>query len=142
MTAWYRPISILHELAYKQFKLLYSAVQERHDWFSSIDVILPVTELERANMVFEKIRFVPKGEKANTEQQAQKKEAPERKKEYRSEHDSPDTRDSSFTSRSDERNRTTNERPSVLEKLKGFAEEKQTQRAPAKQKTKSRPKAR
>jgi len=131
MTAWYRPISILHELAYKQFKLLYSAVQERHDWFSSIDVILPVTELERADMVFAKIRFVPKGEKANTERQAQDKEAPERKKESRSERDYTDTR-----------SRTMNEHPSVLERLKGFAEEKQAQRTPAKQKTKSRPKAR
>ena len=126
----------------KQFRVLYAGIQDKGNRHGMIDVLLPVTELERANMIFEKIKFVPEKEQHPAkEQRDQAKENPERKKESRSERDSSVTRDSSSTP-SGKESRTMNERPSVLDKLKGFAAEKQEAGVPARTRAKSRPKAR
>lgn len=51
---------------YKQFarlakkqKILFSAIHDRDDRGKLIDVILPVTELDRANMIFERLAYMP-----------------------------------------------------------------------------------
>ena len=51
---------------YKQFarlakkqKILFSAIHDRDDRGKLIDVILPVTELDRANMIFERLAYAP-----------------------------------------------------------------------------------
>ena len=122
-------------------KILYSAVQERNSPLAPVDVIMPVTEIERANMIFEKIKYVPEKEKQPVKEQAEKsKEEPERKKESRSERDSRATRDNSSTRR--EKAKTTSERPSVLAQLKGFAAEKQEAGVPARTKMRSKAKGR
>ena len=122
-------------------KILYSAVQERNSPLAPVDVIMPVTEIERANMIFEKIKYVPEKEKQPVKEQAEKsKEEPERKKESRSERDSRATRDNSSTR--SETVKTTSERPSVLERLKGFAADKQEAGVPTKARAHTRPKAR
>lgn len=122
-------------------KILYSAVQERNSPLAPVDVIMPVTEIERANMIFEKIKYVPEKEKQPVKEQAEKsKEEPERKKESRSERDSRATRDNSSTR--SETAKTTSERPSVSERLKGFAAEKQEAGVPTKARAHTRPKAR
>ena len=122
-------------------KILYSAVQERNSPLAPVDVIMPVTEIERANMIFEKIKYVPEKEKQPVKEQDEKsKEEPERKKESRSERDSRATRDNSSTRR--EKAKTTSERPSVLAQLKGFAAEKQEAGVPARTKMRSKAKGR
>ena len=46
------------KLAKKQ-KILFSAIRDKDDHGKLIDVILPVTELDRANMIFEKLAYAP-----------------------------------------------------------------------------------
>lgn len=46
------------KLAKKQ-KILFSAIHDRDDRGKLIDVILPVTELDRANMIFERLAYMP-----------------------------------------------------------------------------------
>lgn len=46
-------------LAKKQ-KILFSAIRDRDDRGKLIDVILPVTELDRANMIFERLAYMPR----------------------------------------------------------------------------------
>lgn len=125
----------------KKMKILYSAVQDKHNRNAPVDVILPTTELERANMVFEKIKFVPEQEKQADQPS---KEKQQEKNASRSEPGSRDTKDRSSTRSGSER---TNERPSVEQKLKEnkAAKEKQRQdRATArnKQRTKKKSKGR
>ena len=46
------------KLAKKQ-KILFSAIRDKDDRGKFIDVILPVTELDRANMIFERLAYMP-----------------------------------------------------------------------------------
>ena len=46
------------KLAKKQ-KILFSAIRDKDDHGKLIDVILPVTELDRANMIFERLAYAP-----------------------------------------------------------------------------------
>lgn len=120
----------------RKFRLLYSAVQDRRNRRALVDVILPVTEIERANMAFEKIRFAPE----HTEPKQPEKEESAEKKERRSGPGSRDTRDNSSTR--DEKKRATSERPSIEQKLKGHKAEKEQQlrQVPARKKSKSKSK--
>ena len=43
----------------KKQKILFSAIRDKDDHGKLIDVILPVTELDRANMIFEKLAYAP-----------------------------------------------------------------------------------
>ncbi len=117
----------------KKYKLLYSAVQDKRHRNAPVDVILPVTEIDRANMVFERIRYAPQ-----KQEQADTREETVKKKEPRSRQGSRDTRDSSSTR--DSAPRTTNEKPSIEEKLRGFKASPQGKNAPARTRTKSKTK--
>ena len=122
----------------RKMGILYSAVQDKNNSEVVIDLVLPVTEIERANAVFEQIRFTPEQENM-TEQHNQGKER-EPKNASRSEPDSRATRDSSSTW--NEKTKMTNDRPSVEQKLKenkAVLEKKQRQ-APARQKTRKKSK--
>ncbi|MCI8537439.1 MAG: PcfB family protein [Oscillospiraceae bacterium] len=51
---------------YKQFsrlakkqKILFSAIRDKDDRGKLVDVILPVTELDRANMIFDRLAYIP-----------------------------------------------------------------------------------
>ena len=122
----------------KKYKVLYSAVGDRGRAAKRpgavIDLMLPVEEIARANMAFERIGYT-----AKQEPEALWKEEQTPKKESRSREGSRDTR--SKTNTRDRAGMTkTNEKPSVEEKLKGYqAQNRQTaQKQPVKTKKKSK----
>ena len=49
----------------KRLKILFSAIQDKDDLKAMVDVLIPTTELERANMIFERMQFVPTGSAAS-----------------------------------------------------------------------------
>jgi len=59
----------------KKHKILFSAIRDQDDRGKLIDVILPVTELDRANMIFERLTYVPPTpqEKKSAPQEEQKR---------------------------------------------------------------------
>lgn len=131
-------------------KLLYAAIQnsrDPNDPKSMVDVVMPATEVERANLVFQKMMYqqpeVPQKEQPERERQPEKEPgAP--KKDSRSGRASRDTSISSPTRAGSAARTTSEERPSVEGRLQGYRArlEEQRQRAPARQKTKTRTKAR
>ena len=135
----------------KRQKLLYSSIHDMDRRGRIIDVILPVTELDRANQIFERLlsqvssqeKDVSDPQKAPQERQdvpvpEHQKDPP--KKDFRSERDSPDTRPRSSTPSESADMRTTHDRPSVEERLKGYREQMRKQFVPARQRTKNRTK--
>ena len=135
----------------KRQKLLYSSIHDRDGRGKIIDVILPVTELDRANQIFERLlsqvssqeKDVSDLQKAPQERQdvpvpEHRKNPP--KKDFRSERDSPDTRPRSSTPSESADMRTTHDRLSVEERLKGYREQMRKQFVPARQRTKNRTK--
>lgn len=153
-------------LAKKQ-KLLYSAIRDQDDHGKLIDVILPVTELDRANPIFQRIAYqdpvrqapetekqaVSATERGRAERQASQREqapkgrqdgpvAPCRadtpKKDSRSERGSSGTKTSSSISRESKDTRTTSERPSVEGRLKGYRAQLEKKSVPARQKNKAK----
>ena len=154
---------------YEQFKkhakkqrILFSAIKDKDGKGELIDVVMPVTELDRANLIFERIMYQgptrqapereeksdPGPEEARQERSPDKgrqtpqaqRESPQEpplgtshrelpddpweleppKKGSRSGRDSRDTRTRSSTHSDSREARTENERPSILDKLKGY----------------------
>lgn len=151
----------------KRQKLLYSSIHDRDGHGKIIDVILPVTELDRANQIFERMLYqessrhperqgpqeaekaAPKrpvqeerqeGAQSRQEGPVAQQQAQRPKKDFRSERDSPDTRPRSSTPSESADMRTTYDRPSVEEQLKGYREKMRKQSVPARQRTKKRTK--
>ena len=131
-------------------KLLYAAIQNSRDpngQNSMVDVLMPATEVERANLVFQKMMYQqpesPQREQLERERQPEKEPgAP--KKDSRSGRASRDTGTNSPTRAESAARMTSDERSSVEGRLKDYRArlEEQRQRAPARQKTKTRTKAR
>ena len=138
-------------------KILFSAIRDSDNKGKVVDVIMPVTEIDRANMIFERIRYTSKEQEARVGQEAPQREqqrprqgetpvtppvgkrqevAP--KKESRSGTDLPDTkgRSTSSSGRETAAGTMTNERTSVLERLKGYQAQLDTRQksAPAREK--------
>ena len=140
----------------KRQKLLYSSIHDRDGRGKIIDVILPVTELDRANQIFERMLYQepsrhperPVQEERQEGTQSRQKgpvaqqQAQRPKKDFRSERDSHDTRTSSSTPRESGSTGMTPERPSVLERLKSYRAQLDRKSAPARQKTKNHHKTR
>lgn len=128
----------------KQLKILFSAIQEKDDTKAMVDVLIPATEIERANMVFERMQYAP----PHAERQAPEntpQEGHQPKKESRSGPASRDTRDSSSTWKGKDRRRTMHERPSVEQKLKenkAALEKKRSEQVPARTRTKAKARGR
>ena len=120
-------------LAGKQ-KLLYSVIRDADGKGKLLDVVMPVTEIERANLIFERMLYQPQPEHA----EVSKEQSP--KKEFRSEHGSHDTRGRSDSVR--DMTRTTNERLSVRARLEGYREQLQTKQPDAPTKVKHKSKSR
>ena len=127
----------------KRLKILFSAIQDKDDLKAMVDVLIPTTELERANMIFERMQFVPTGsERRAPENASQEKHPP--KKESRSEPGSRDTRDSSSICKG-KGQRTMPERPSIEQKLKenkAALEKKRGEQVPARTRTKAKARGR
>lgn len=131
-------------------KLLYAAIQNSRDSNgpnSMIDVVMPATEVERANLVFQKMMYrqpeAPQKGQPERERQPEKEPgAP--KKDSRSGRGLRDTSTSSPTRAGSAARATSEDRPSVEGRLQGYRArlEEQRQRAPARQKTKTRTKSR
>ena len=118
-------------------KLLYAAIKDMDDKGKLVDVVMPVTELDRANMIFRRMLYQPEKPKQQREEPSQEKQPETPKKDSRSERDSPATSISSPT-RAESVARMTSERPSVEGRLKAYRAQldRQRQSAPARQKTK------
>lgn len=145
-------------------KILFSAISDRDGSGKLLDVVMPVTEVERANLIFDRIMYTGQLEKEREEQAQDKsrektqeqepskdrswdpelrREAP--KKEHRSGRGSRDTNSRSSTWSSSENGKAkTNEKPSVEERLKGFRAQLDEKRksVPTVDRSKKRPKAR
>ena len=162
-----------HKLAKRQ-KLLYSSIRDRDGRGRLIDVILPVTELDRANQIFGRMlyqeptrreeqapqreREKPAKERAGApqerqepgkeQQQGEKPQARQMppagppKKDFRSGRDSHVTKISSSISRESGTTRMTPERPSVEGRLKAYRAQIKQQSVPARQRAKTRQRAR
>ena len=127
----------------KRLKILFSAIQDKDDLKAMVDVLIPTTELERANMIFERMQFVPTGSERRAPENASQ-EKPPPKKESRSGCGSRDTRDSSSICKG-EGQRTMPERPSIEQKLKenkAALEKKRSEQVPARTRTKAKFKGR
>ena len=142
-------------------KLLFSAIRDTDGHGKVIDVIMPVTEIARANLIFERIQYFgppeqeqppqenapSKAREGRTEQdapQARQDQRPQAeahvtppmgqrqevasKKGSRSGPDSPATAPNSTLSKGGAR-MTSEERPSVLERLKGYKAQLDQQRS-------------
>lgn len=155
-------------------KILFSAIRDTDGHGKVVDVIMPVTEIDRANLIFERIQYLgqpeqaqqppqegtpSKAREAHVEQDApqakqdqclqaeahvtppvgQRQEVAS-KKGSRSESDLPDTAPSSTSSKGEDR-MTSEERPSVLERLKGYKAQLDQQQKSAPARTKNRQKS-
>ena len=106
-------------------KVLFAGIQDKEQPDAPVDLVIPTTDLELANVIFE--RLFGSLEKPLEERSS--------KKESRSERSSDDTASSSPTSRKDSKN----DRPSVGEQLQSFREKLSgvEPRVPAREKTHS-----
>lgn len=155
-------------------KILFSAIRDSDNKGKVVDVIMPVTEIDRANMIFERIQYLgqpeqaqqppqedtpSKAKEARTEQGASQTGQDQRpqaegpvappvgqrqevasKKEPRSGPDSPATVPNSTLSKGEAR-MMSEERPSVLNRLKGYKAQLDAQQKSAPARTKNRQKS-
>ena len=144
-------------------KLLFSAIRDTDGHGKVVDVIMPVTEIDRANLIFGRIQYLGRPEQVQQEQQEPQREAPSKdretrtaqgapqveqdqrqevpsKKGSRSGRDSPATVPNS-TSSKDESRTMSEERPSVLERLERYKTKLDQQQKSAPTRTKNRQKS-
>ena len=131
----------------REKKLLYAAIKESRNPDgpnSMVDVVMPPSEVERANLVFAQMMYrQPEAERQQAQEVPPKEKQPETpKKDSRSGRGSRDTSISSPT-HAESAVRTMGERPSVEGRLKAYRAQLDEQRrsAPARQKTKSKNRA-
>ena len=130
-------------------KLLYAAIQnsrDPNDPKSMVDVVMPATEVERANLVFQKMMYKqPESPRKDPERERRsEKESGTQKKDSRSGRDLRDTSTNSPTRAGNAARMTSEDRPSVEGRLQDYRAqlEEQRRRAPTRQKTKTRTKTR
>lgn len=118
----------------KKFGLLYASIQDKGPDGKFVDLVLPATELGRANTVFEKIQYGQE-QHTSTEQPSKEKES-DAKNVSRSGHGSRDTRSKAVFNRPDASAQTTSERTSVEVRLETYRTQLSQKRVPAKQRGK------
>lgn len=132
---------------YRQFrklagrqKLLYSAIRDQDGGSKVVDVVLPVTELDRANVIFQRMVYQPERESPVKEQEREVSQPP--KKESRSGRGLRDTGERSPGRSGSGGTPEKDDRPSVLDRLKAYREQLDHQRgrAPAREKNRSQTK--
>lgn len=128
----------------REKKLLYAAIKNTRTPNGMVDVVMPPSEVERANLVFAQMMYrQPEAERQKAQEVPAKEKQPETpKKDSRSGRGSRDTSISSPT-HAESAVRTMGERPSVEGRLKAYRAQLDGQRrsAPARQKAKSRKRA-
>lgn len=105
----------------KKQKILFSAIRDKDGKGKLIDVVLPVTELDRANQLFERIGLVGHQQEERKERIA--KEVVPSKKGSPLGRDSPEISSRSASSRDARTLTMTNERPSVEGRLNAYREQ-------------------
>jgi len=80
------------KLAKKQ-KILFSAIRDKDDHGKLIDVILPVTELDRANMIFEKLAYAPSVQQDKQPKRSAPQKEQERPQDHQQEQDKAQRRE-------------------------------------------------
>ena len=132
---------------YRQFqklagrqKLLYSAIRDQDGGSKVVDVVLPVTELYRANVIFQRMLYQPEREGPVKEQEREVSQPP--KKESRWGRGLRDTGERSPGRSGSGGTPEKDDRPSVLDRLKAYREQLDHQRgrAPAREKNRSQTK--
>lgn len=132
---------------YRQFrklagrqKLLYAAIRDKDGRTKLVDVVLPVTELDRANVIFRRMVYQPERESPVRGQGREASEPP--KKESRWGRGWRDTGERSPGRSGSGGTPEKDDRPSVLDRLKGYREQldQQRGRAPAREKNRSQTK--
>ena len=125
----------------REKKLLYAAIKNTRTPNGMVDVVMPPSEVERANLVFAQMMYrQPEAERQQAQEVPAKEKQPGTpKKDSRSGRGSRDTSISSPT-RAESAARTMGERPSVEGRLKAYRAQLDGQRrsAPTRQKTKFR----
>ena len=125
----------------REKKLLYAAIKNTRTPNGMVDVVMPPSEVERANLVFAQMMYrQPEAERQKAQEVPAKEKQPEApKKDSRSGRGSRDISISSPT-RAESAAKMTSERPSVEGRLKAYRAQLNGQRrsAPARQKTKSK----
>ena len=128
----------------REKKLLYAAIKNTRTPNGMVDVVMPPSEVERANLVFAQMMYrQPEADRQHAQDAPSMEKQPEApKKDSRSGRGSRDISISSPT-RAESAVRTTAERPSVEGRLKDYRAQLDGQRrsAPARQKAKSRKRA-
>ena len=125
----------------KKYRILYSTVKDKDGKGRSIDVLMPATELERANAIFERIDY--------GREQSQPEKTREKVKEEKSKNvdrSGPASRDTKSKPASSRQNSTThpspqktsNQKPSVEAKLEGYRQQQSATRGPTKTQRKRR----
>lgn len=117
-------------------KILYAGVGSKGIDPPVVDVMLPTSEVERANMVFAAIGYTPDSGRPAMRQEQEPEQQAVKKKESRSPSNSKDTRDKS-TSQSKGSSRTS-EKPSVTAKLEAFDKIAKQQGAKPKARTRAK----
>lgn len=132
----------------REKKLLYAAIKSSRNPDgpnSMVDVVMPPSEVERANLVFAQMMYrQPEAERQQAQEVPPKEKQLETpKKDSRSGRGSRDTNISSRTRAESISRTTSDERPSIEERLKRYRAQlnEQRQRVPTRQKTKSRKQA-
>ena len=102
-------------------KILYAGVGDKRRKGGTIDLFLPLSEIERANTIFAAVGYTPtEGRQAvQPEQGLEQEQDAGKKKDTRSRLDSKDSRDRSTTQSSNSKKRKP-EKPSVTAKLEAF----------------------
>ena len=118
--------------AANRFKLLYAHIRDDRPEHKGVDVILPVTELGRANMLFEKIHY----RQERVARQPGKEATP--KNVSRSEPDWNDTRRDAVSKESAEPTRRTSKRVSVVKRLEVYRQQFHGSQVSAKTKEKQK----
>lgn len=113
----------------KTLKILYAGVGDKRRKSNGVDLMLPISEIERANGIFAAIGFQPE-----KEAEGAMREDDVKKKEHPSPSNSKNSRDKST---SQDKGRTS-EKPSVTEKLKAFDKAAKQQAAKPKARTKAK----
>ncbi|WP_258106878.1 PcfB family protein [Christensenella minuta] len=112
-------------------KILYAGVGDKQRKSNVVDLMLPITEIERANVVFETIGFKPEKDAEAPEQE----QDTSKKKEPQSPSNSKNSKDRST---SQTKNSKTSERPSVTAKLEAFDQALKQQAAKPKTRAKGK----
>ena len=128
----------------REKKLLYAAIKNTRTPNGMVDVVMPPSEVERANLVFAQMMYrQPEADRQHAQDAPSMEKQPEApKKDSRSGRGSRDISISSPT-RAESAAKMTSERPSVEGRLKAYRAQLDGQRrsAPARQKAKSRKRA-